>query len=74
MLEKGGYDHFMLKEIYEQPRSIRDCLRGVFTRSRVKYSLGGIKEYTEKLKNVDRIIIIGLRYLLACRFGGRIFD
>jgi glucosamine--fructose-6-phosphate aminotransferase (isomerizing) len=58
MLEKGGYDHFMLKEIYEQPRSIRDCLRGRIYPEQGKVQLGGIKEYKEKLKNVDRIIII----------------
>jgi len=58
MLEKGGYDHFMLKEIYEQPRSIRDCMRGRIYPQQGKVQLGGIKEYTEKLKNVDRIIIV----------------
>ncbi|TWI98811.1 glucosamine--fructose-6-phosphate aminotransferase (isomerizing) [Mucilaginibacter frigoritolerans] len=58
MLEKGGYDHFMLKEIYEQPRSIRDCMRGRIYPQQGKVQLGGIKEYTEKLKNIDRIIIV----------------
>ena len=58
MLEKGGYDHFMLKEIYEQPRSIRDCMRGRIYPELGKVQLGGIKEYAEKLKNVDRIIIV----------------
>ena len=58
MLEKGGYDHFMLKEIYEQPRSIRDCMRGRIYPSEGKVQLGGIKEFTEKLKNIDRIIIV----------------
>lgn len=58
MLEKGGYDHFMLKEIYEQPRSIRDCMRGRIYPQKGKVQLGGIKEYTEKLKNVDRIVIV----------------
>jgi glucosamine--fructose-6-phosphate aminotransferase (isomerizing) len=57
-LEKGGYEHFMLKEIYEQARSIRDCLRGRIYPSQGKVQLGGIKEYAEKLKNVDRIIIV----------------
>ncbi|MFI5136961.1 MAG: glutamine--fructose-6-phosphate transaminase (isomerizing) [Sphingobacteriales bacterium] len=57
-LEKGGYDHFMLKEIYEQPRSIRDCMRGRIYPQMGKVQLGGIKEYTEKLKNIDRIIIV----------------
>jgi glucosamine--fructose-6-phosphate aminotransferase (isomerizing) len=58
MLEKGGYDHFMLKEIYEQPRSIRDCLRGRIDPEHGIVTLGGIKEYIEKLKNIDRIIIV----------------
>ncbi|MES2807433.1 MAG: glutamine--fructose-6-phosphate transaminase (isomerizing) [Bacteroidota bacterium] len=57
-LEKGGYDHFMLKEIYEQARSIRDCLRGRIYPSQGKVQLGGIAGYAEKLKNVDRIIIV----------------
>lgn len=58
MLEKGGYEHFMLKEIYEQPRSIRDCMRGRIYPSQGKVQLGGLKEYADKLKNVDRIIIV----------------
>jgi glucosamine--fructose-6-phosphate aminotransferase (isomerizing) len=57
-LEKGGYDHFMLKEIYEQARSIKDCLRGRIYPAQGKVQLGGIGEYAEKLKNVDRIIIV----------------
>lgn len=57
-LEKGGYEHFMLKEIYEQPRSIRDCMRGRIYPQKGDVQLGGIKEYTEKLKNIDRIIIV----------------
>src|SRR6201996_7251406 len=58
MLEKGGYDHLMLKKMYEQTRSIRDCMRGRIYPQKGKVQLGGIKEYTEKLKNVDRIIIV----------------
>jgi len=58
MLEKGGYEHFMLKEIYEQPRSIRDCMRGRIHPEEGLVQLGGIKEYADKLKNVDRIIIV----------------
>ncbi len=58
MLEKGGYDHFMLKEIYEQPRSIRDCLRGRIFPNEGRVQLGGLQEYAEKFKNIDRIIII----------------
>ncbi len=58
MLEKGGFDHFMLKEIYEQPRSIKDCMRGRIYPQEGKVQLGGIKEFAEKLKNIDRIIIV----------------
>lgn len=58
MLEKGGYEHFMLKEIYEQPRSIRDCMRGRIYPEEGKVQLGGIKEFADKLKNIDRIIVV----------------
>lgn len=58
MLEKGGFDHFMLKEIYEQPRSVKDCMRGRIYPATGMVQLGGIKEYADKLKNVDRIIIV----------------
>jgi len=57
-LEKGGFDHFMIKEIYEQPRSIRDCMRGRIYPQKGQVQLGGLKEYAEKLKNIDRIIIV----------------
>jgi len=57
-LEKGGYKHFMLKEIFEQARSIRDCLRGRIYPNEGRVQLGGIKEYADKLKNIDRIIIV----------------
>ena len=53
MLEKGGYDHFMLKEIYEQPNSIRDCLRGRLHTMTGKIKLGGITEYEQKLVNAN---------------------
>ncbi len=58
MLEKGGFDHFMLKEIFEQPRSIKDCMRGRIYPEEGYVQLGGIKEYAEKLKNIDRIVIV----------------
>ncbi|WP_423148727.1 glutamine--fructose-6-phosphate transaminase (isomerizing) [Rubrolithibacter danxiaensis] len=58
MLEKGGYDHFMLKEIYEQPSSVKDCMRGRINPKEGIVQLGGVKEYAEKFKNVDRIIIV----------------
>ena len=58
MLEKGGYDHFMLKEIHEQPRSIRDSMRGRLNAKKGLVTLGGIKDYETKLAKAQRIIII----------------
>ncbi len=57
-IEKGGFEHFMLKEIYEQPRSIRDSFRGRLSLDNGVVSLGGIKDYEQKLVNAKRIIII----------------
>ncbi len=57
-LEKGGFDHFMLKEIYEQPRSIKDCMRGRMSTSEGTVSLGGILAYKDKLVNAKRIIVV----------------
>ena len=57
-IEKGGFDHFMLKEIFEQPKSIRDCLRGRLDATSGRLVLGGLREYINKLVNADRIIII----------------
>jgi glucosamine--fructose-6-phosphate aminotransferase (isomerizing) len=57
-LEKSGYEHFMLKEIFEQPKSIRDSLRGRLRLQEGTVSLGGIVDYEQKLINADRIIIV----------------
>ena len=57
-LEKEGYDHFMLKEINEQPRSIRDCLRGRLQPNKGTVTLGGIKDYEQKFVNAKRIIFV----------------
>jgi glucosamine--fructose-6-phosphate aminotransferase (isomerizing) len=57
-IEKGGYDHFMLKEIFEQPRSIRDCMRGRLDARSGRLVLGGIREYTDALATAERIIIV----------------
>jgi glucosamine--fructose-6-phosphate aminotransferase (isomerizing) len=58
-LEKGGYDHFMLKEIYEQPRSIWDSMRGRIDAQKGFLRMGGISEYEKKFANAKRILIIG---------------
>jgi len=57
-LEKEGFEHFMLKEIYEQPRSIRDSMRGRLNVKSGVVSLGGIIEYQQKLISAKRIIIV----------------
>jgi glucosamine--fructose-6-phosphate aminotransferase (isomerizing) len=58
-IEKGGYDHFMLKEIFEQPRSIKDSMRGRINAREGVLALGGIRDYIQKFTNTRRIIIIG---------------
>ena len=57
-IEKGGYDHFMLKEINEQPRSIEDCMRGRINPAKGLVALGGIEEYEQKIAQADRIIMV----------------
>ncbi len=57
-IEKGGFPHFMLKEIFEQPRSIKDSMRGRLNASNGIISLGGIIDYENKLINCKRIIIV----------------
>lgn len=58
-IEKGGYEHFMLKEIYEQPKSIQDSLRGRLLADQGLIRMSGVFEYREKFMKADRIIIIG---------------
>ncbi len=57
-IEKSGFDHFMLKEIYEQPRSIRDNMRGRLNIDLREVTLGGIIDYQAKILNANRIIIV----------------
>lgn len=57
-IEKGGFDHFMLKEIFEQPRSIRDCMRGRLDAAASRVTLGGLRDHIDQLVKADRIIIV----------------
>jgi glucosamine--fructose-6-phosphate aminotransferase (isomerizing) len=57
-IEKGGFDHFMLKEIFEQPDTIFDCLRGRLDASKGTITMSGIQQNIEKLKNAKRIIMV----------------
>jgi len=57
-IEKGGYEHFMLKEIFEQPKSVQDCMRGRLNASQGFLNLGGIREYAKKLEKTKKITIV----------------
>ena len=58
-IEKGGFEHFMLKEIFEQPRSIADSMRGRVNSDEGRMQLGGLRSYMDKLAEAKRIIIVG---------------
>lgn len=57
-IEKGGYDHFMLKEIFEQPRTIYDCLRGRLDAQAGTITMSGIQQYADQIVNTSRIVMI----------------
>jgi glucosamine--fructose-6-phosphate aminotransferase (isomerizing) len=57
-IEKGGYDHFMLKEIFEQPDTIFDCLRGRLDVNAATITMAGVQNNIERLKNANRIIMV----------------
>ena len=54
MIEKGGYEHFMLKEIHEQPKSIFDSIRGRIDVINGEVKLGGLEEYKNRILNAKR--------------------
>ncbi|OFX57991.1 MAG: glutamine--fructose-6-phosphate aminotransferase [Bacteroidetes bacterium GWA2_30_7] len=58
-IEKGGYEHYMLKEIFEQPRSILDTFRGRVSLERKEITLGGLYEVLPRIIEAKRIIIVG---------------
>jgi glutamine---fructose-6-phosphate transaminase (isomerizing) len=58
-IEKGGYDHFMLKEVFEQPDTIFDCLRGRLDATKGTITMAGIQQHIDKLTNASRIIMVG---------------
>jgi glutamine---fructose-6-phosphate transaminase (isomerizing) len=57
-IEKGGYDHFMLKEIFEQPQTIYDCLRGRLDSQAGTITMSGIQKYAEQIISANRIIMV----------------
>ena len=56
-IERGGFEHFMLKEIFEQPRSLRDVLRGRLLEADGMARLGGIERHREELLSLDRVVM-----------------
>jgi len=57
-IEKGGFEHFMLKEIHDQPETIHDCLRGRLLPETGQIMMGGIEKHIESLTKAPRIIIV----------------
>ena len=58
-IEKGGYEHFMLKEIFEQPQSIRDSIRGRINLQHGEIKIQGIDDHWDRWENASRILILG---------------
>ena len=58
-IEKGGFEHFMLKEIFEQPKSVNDCIRGRITQDMLEVRLGGILPFLSRICSAKRILILG---------------
>lgn len=56
-IEKGGFEHFMLKEIYEQPKAIEDALRGRMNASQGWIKLGGLNEFINRIDNAGRFVV-----------------
>ena len=74
-LAKEGYDHFMLKEIYEQPRSVRDSLRGRLNAQKGMVMLGGVLDFEQKLAKANRIIMVACGTSWhACLVGEYLFE
>jgi len=66
-LEKGGYPHFMLKEIFEQPESLQNTMRGRIVLEKGKVKFGGLEKFEKELKNLHHLTIVGMG---TARFTG----
>lgn len=74
-IEKGGFDHFMLKEIFEQPRSIADCMRGRISAKEAYIQLGGLSNHLEKLAKAKRVVFVACGTSWhACLVGEYLFE
>ncbi len=70
--ELGDYEHYMLKEIFEQPTAISNCLRGRAEQQEGRIVLGGLTEHTRELLQAKRFILTGAGHGLACGAGRRL--
>lgn len=74
-IEKGGYDHFMLKEIYEQPNSVKDSMRGRLKANEGEIKMGGIVDHEKKFEKAKRIIFVACGTSWhACLVGEYLFE
>jgi glutamine---fructose-6-phosphate transaminase (isomerizing) len=74
-IEKGGYDHFMLKEIYEQPNSVMDSMRGRLRADEGEIKMGGIVDHEKKFEKAKRIIFVACGTSWhACLVGEYLFE
>lgn len=74
-IEKGGYEHYMLKEIHQQPQTIADAMRGRLNVQQGIITLGGIIEYENRFKNAQKLTLIacGTSWIAAC-IGEYLFE
>ncbi|MGR3810238.1 glutamine--fructose-6-phosphate transaminase (isomerizing) [Jiulongibacter sp. NS-SX5] len=74
-IEKGGFEHFMLKEIFEQPKSIADCMRGRLNADTAHIQLGGLINHLDKLAKSQRIVFVACGTSWhACLVGEYLFE
>lgn len=74
-IEKGGYEHFMLKEIYEQPRSVLDSMRGRIHANSGEIKMGGMEDHRKKFEKAKRIIFVACGTSWhACLVGEYLFE
>ena len=73
-VDLGGYDHFMLKEIFEQPETLRNAMRGRLSLDEATAHFGGLNLTPQQLRSVNRILAHRLRHQLALGLGRRVPD
>ncbi len=74
-ITKGGYDHFLLKEIMEQPRAIEDSCRGRLIEETGEIKFGGLIDIQDRLNRVERVVFLGIgSTYYACQLGAMYFE